>query len=142
MNKPRVLFLCSANAARSQIAEAFLRSCAGDRYEAYSAGIDPREIHPLTTKVMEEIGIKMDNQYAKALQEYMGKIHFSYLITVCAEAEKKCPTTFPGMGKRLHWDIEDPVKFIGTEEEKLEKFREIREQIKQRIESWVDEQQG
>jgi arsenate reductase (thioredoxin) len=140
MDKPRILFLCSENAARSQMAEALLRSYAGDKYEAYSAGISPKDIHPLTKKVMEEIGINIDKQYAKALKDYMGKLHFSYLITVCAEADKRCPTTFPGMGQRLHWDIEDPAKFVGTTEEKLTKFRDIRDQIKQRIENWVDAQ--
>ena len=142
MNKIRVLFLCTTNSARSQIAEAFLRSYAGDRYEAYSAGIEPKEIHPLTKKVMDEIGIDISGQYSKALKDYMGKIHFGYLITVCDEADKKCPTTFPGMGQRLRWSLEDPAQFVGTEEEKLKKFREIRDQIKKRVKEWVDNQGG
>ena len=140
MNKIRVLFLCTSNSARSQMAEAFLRSYAGDRYEAYSAGIEVKEIHPLTRKVMDEIGIDISKQYSKALKDYMGKIHFGYLITVCNEADEKCPTTFPGMGQRLRWNFEDPAKFVGTEKEKLEKFREIRDEIKKRIVEWVDNQ--
>ena len=92
MDKMRVLFLCTANSARSQMAEAFLRSYAGDRYEAYSAGLEPKEIHPLTKKVMDEIGIDISGQYSKSLKDYMGKIHFGYLITVCADADEKCPT--------------------------------------------------
>ena len=110
MNKIRVLFLCSTNSARSQMAEAFLRSYAGDRFEAHSAGIEPKEIHPLTKKVMDEIGIDISGQYSKSLKDYMGKIHFGYLITVCDEADKKCPTTFPGMGQRLRWSLEDPSR--------------------------------
>ena len=101
MNKPRVLLLCSANAAMSQMAEAFLRSYAGGKYETYSAEIDPKEIHPLTIKALGEIGIKMDNQYAKALQEYMGKVYFSYLMTVCAEAEK--------MPYSFSWHVKTPA---------------------------------
>jgi arsenate reductase (thioredoxin) len=140
MNKIKVLFLCTANSARSQMAEAFLRSYAGDRYEAYSAGIEPKGIHPLTKTVMDEIGIDINAQTSKALKEYMGKTHFGYLITVCSEADAKCPTTFPGMGQRLRWDLEDPAKFTGTEEQKLAKFREIRDQIKKRVYEWVDSQ--
>jgi arsenate reductase (thioredoxin) len=140
MNKIKVLFLCTANSARSQMAEAFLRSYAGDRYEAYSAGIEPKEIHPLTKKVMDENGIDISEQKSKALKEYMGKMHFGYLITVCNEADEKCPTTFPGMGQRLRWQFEDPVKFVGTEEQKLAKFREIRDQIKLKVKEWVDNQ--
>lgn len=140
MNKMRVLFLCTTNSARSQMAEAFLRSYAGDRYEAYSAGLEPKEIHALTKKVMDEIGIDISGQYSKSLKDYMGKLHFGYLITVCSEADAKCPTTFPGMGQRLRWDLEDPAKFIGTEEEKLKKFREIRDQIRVKVQSWADNQ--
>jgi arsenate reductase (thioredoxin) len=140
MNKIKVLFLCTSNSARSQMAEAFLRSYAGDKYEAYSAGIEAKEIHPFTRKVMDEIGINISSQYSKALTEYMGKMHFGYLITVCNEADEKCPTTFPGMGQRLRWQFEDPVKFVGTEEGKLIKFREIRDQIRLRVYEWVDSQ--
>ncbi len=140
MNKTRVLFLCTSNSARSQMAEAFLRSYAGDRYEAYSAGLEPKEIHPLTKKVMDEIGIDISGQYPKALKDYMGKVHFGYLIAVCSEADEKCPTTFPGMGQRLRWGFEDPAKFVGTEGEKLNKFREIRDQIRKRVQEWVDSQ--
>ncbi len=138
MNKIRVLFLCTTNSARSQMAEAFLRSYAGDKYEAYSAGVEPKEIHPLTRKVMDEIGIDISGQYSKALKDYMGKIHFGYLITVCSEADAKCPTTFPGMGQRVRWELEDPAQFVGTEEEELKKFREIRDEIRKKVEEWVD----
>jgi arsenate reductase len=142
MNKIKVLFLCTGNSARSQMAEALLRSYAGDRYEAYSAGMEPKEIHPLTKKVMNEAGIDMSGQHSKALKDYIGRVHFGYLITVCNKAEEKCPATFPGMGQRLHWDIEDPSKFAGSEDEKLNKFREIREIIKTKVQDWVNSQKG
>jgi arsenate reductase (thioredoxin) len=137
LEKTRVLFLCTGNSARSQMAEAFLRSIAGDKYEVFSAGLEPTEIHPLTKKVLTETGIDINNQYSKALKDYMGRIHFGYLITVCSEADKNCPSTFPGMGHRIHWNIEDPVKFVGTEEEKLAKFREIRDVVKTKVQEWV-----
>ena len=127
MDKLRVIFICTGNSARSQMAEAFLRSYAGDRYEAFSAGLDPKPINPLTIKVMNEVGIDISGQHSKALKDYLGKLFFSYVITVCDQADKDCPTTFPGMGKRLHWGLEDPAKGLGTEEEKLNKFREIRD---------------
>ena len=97
MNKIRVLFLCTGNSARSQMAEAFLRSYAGDRYEAYSAGLEPKEIHPLTKKVMDEIGIDISGQNSKSLKDYMGRLHFGYLITVCSQADANCPTAFPDL---------------------------------------------
>jgi len=139
--KQKVLFLCTANSARSQMAEAFLRHYAGDRFEAFSAGLEAaKEIHPLTKKVTHEVGIDIGAQHAKPLSEYMGKVHFGYLITVCSQADEKCPSTFPGMGQRLRWDFEDPAAFAGTEAERVRKFREIRDQIKDRILEWVDEQ--
>lgn len=85
--------------------------------------------------MMKEIGLEMDNHYPKVLRDFMGKTHFGYLITVCAQAEEKCPSTFPGVSNRLFWDFEDPVSCVGSEEDRLNKFREIRDQIKQRITS-------
>jgi arsenate reductase len=125
----KVLFLCTSNSARSQMAEAFLRKYGEDKFEAYSAGIEPTEINPLTIKVMEEIGINLNKQRSKSLTEYMGKMHFGFLITVCDNAEKKCPTAFPGIGQRIHWDLEDPAAFDADENVKILKFREIRDRI-------------
>jgi arsenate reductase len=142
MNKIRVLFLCTGNSARSQIAEAFLRKHGAARFEAYSAGLEPKGIHPLTERVMSEIGVSLADHYSKHVTEYMGKVHFGYLITVCANAEKNCPTTFPGLGRRLHWAFDDPAAFEGTEEEKLKRFREIRDQIDQQIQKWLAETQA
>jgi arsenate reductase len=123
------------------MAEAFLRKYAGDQFEVYSAGLEPKPINPLTIKVMEEIGFDMSSQYSKPLTLYLGKVHFGYLITVCSNAEQQCPI-FPGMGIRLHWPFEDPAEFDGSELEKLQKFREVRDQIDQKVQEWTLEFQG
>ena len=139
MRKTKVLLLCTGNSARSQMAEAFLRRYAGDRFEVYSAGLEPKGINPYTIRVMEEVGIPLDGHRSKTLSEYMGQVHFGYMITVCADAEEKCPSVFPGMGQRLHWGFEDPAAFVGSEEKTLAKFREVRDQIDERIEGWLAE---
>ena len=140
MIKAKVLFLCTGNSARSQIAEAFLRKYGGDEFESYSAGLEPKGIHPYTERVMEEVGINLSGQRSKHIEEYMGKVHFGYLIIVCDEAERNCPTTFPGVGQRLHWSFEDPAAFVGSDDEKLAKFREVRGRIEQQIKEWLEEQ--
>jgi arsenate reductase len=122
------------------MAEAFLKKYGGDKFEANSAGLEPKGIHPYTEQVMQEIGIPLTGQYSKGFLEYMGKIHFAYLITVCGEAEKNCPTTFPGVGQRLHWSFEDPAAFEGSDEEKIAKFRETRDKIEQKIKEWLKNQ--
>jgi len=136
----RVLFLCTGNSARSQMAEALLRHYAGDRFDVYSAGLEPKGMNPFTVRVMEEIGIPLTGQSSKDVREYMGKLHFSYLITVCANAEERCPTTFPGVSQRMHWAFDDPAVAEGTDEEKLAKFRAVRDQIARRIREWLAEE--
>jgi len=142
MSKAKVLFLCTGNSARSQMAEAFLRKYGEEQFEAYSAGLEPKGIHPYTHRVMEEIGVSLSGQYSKHVKEYMGKVHFGYLITVCGEAEENCPTAFPSISQRIHWSFEDPSAFRGTEEEKLAKFREVRDQIENCIKEWLAEQKA
>lgn len=142
MAKIKVLFLCTGNSARSQMAEAFLKKYAGDKYDVSSAGIEPQEINPMTREVMKEIGIDLRDQYSKHVNVYMGKMHFGYLITVCSDAEEKCPSTFPGIGNRLHWFFEDPASFDVPENERLQKFRKIRDKIDQRIKKWLKKQVG
>lgn len=88
-DKIKVLFLCTGNACRSQMAEAFLRKYGRDRFEAYSAGLGPSGMHSCTVAVMEEVGVDMSEQYSKSVQDYMGKLHFGYLITVCSNAEPR-----------------------------------------------------
>ena len=120
------------------MAEALLRAYGGDRFEAYSAGVEPKPIHPLTERLMAEVGLPLEGHYSKPLTLYMGKLHFPYLITVCAAANELCPRTFPGMGEREHWEFEDPAEAEGTEEEKLTRFRLVRDQIRERVKSWAD----
>ncbi len=136
-NKQRGLFLCTGNSARSQMAEAFLRYYAGDHFEVHSAGLEPKAINPLTIQVMEEIGFSMTGHTSKGVKAYLGKAYFHYLITVCDQAEQNCPTMWPGVNQRLHWSFEDPAAFEGGEDEKIEKFREIRDQIEQKLKDWV-----
>jgi arsenate reductase (thioredoxin) len=136
--KPKILFLCTGNSARSQMAEGFLRQYAGDRFEVFSAGLEPSSINPLTIQVMEEKGVNMTGHYSKGLDQFLGKVHFAYLITVCSRADEKCPI-FPGMGQRLHWPFEDPAAFQGSPEEKLTKFREVRDEIDAKVKEFTQE---
>ena len=138
MQKPRVLFLCTGNSARSQMAEAFLRKYAGDKYEVHSAGVEAKGfIIPDVITVMKELEIDMDGQWSKSVKEYLGKLHFSYVITVCNDAEKNCPAIFLNMGTHEHWAFDDPAAFEGTDDERLSRTREIRNQIAQRIQEWL-----
>lgn len=140
--KTKVLFLCTGNSARSQMAEAFLRHYGGDHFEAYSAGLEPKGIHPLAERVMQEIGISLEGQRSKDVTEYLGRMHFGYLITVCSHAEEKCPTAWPDVSRRFHWAFDDPAAAQGTEEEKLAVFRRVRDEIESRIKAWLAEQGG
>ena len=137
--KERVLVLCTGNSARSQMAEAFLRQLGGEAFQAFSAGLEPRGLNPFTVHVMQEVGIDMSAHRSKGIDEFLGKEHFQYLITVCHDAEQNCPRVWPGVHARLHWSLEDPAAFEGTEEEKLEKFRQVRDLIRTRVEEWVKE---
>ncbi len=139
--KPRVLFLCTGNSCRSQMAEALLRKHAGDQFEIYSAGLSPKPIAAETFIVMREIGVDIDGQRPKSVMEFLGREHFGYLITVCANAEAQCPI-FPGASFRLYWPFEDPAEAKGTLEERLTKFREVRDQIEQRILAWLRGQES
>ena len=137
MTSQRVLFLCTGNSARSQMAEAFLRKYAGDYFEAHSAGLEPKGLNPFTVKVMREVGIDVSNQRSKGVENYLGKTLFQYLVTVCDDADQNCPNVWPGINTRMHWSFEDPAKFEGAEEEKLAKFREIRDLIEKKIKDWL-----
>jgi arsenate reductase (thioredoxin) len=134
-NKIRVLFLCTGNSARSQMAEALLSKIGGEKFEAYSAGLEPVGVNPYTVRALKEIGLDWSTARAKGLDEYLGKQHFGYMITVCSRAEERCPI-FPGMGVRLHWPFDDPAAVEGTDEEKLAAFRKTRDQIELKIKAW------
>ncbi len=140
MEKQKILFLCTGNSARSQMAEAFLRKYGDERFEAHSAGLEPKGLNPLTVKVMDEIGIDISNQKSKSVDTYLGKVLFQYLVTVCDDADKNCPTVWPGVNKRMHWSFQDPAAVEGSEEEKLAKFREVRDLIEAKIKVWLVEQ--
>jgi len=132
MTKARVLFLCTHNSARSQMAEGLLRQLAGDRFEARSAGTEATRVRPLAIKAMEEIGIDISHQESKTLDRYLGE-PFDYVITVCDDANEACPF-FPGAQSRLHWSLEDPSRAEGSEEERLAVFRGVRDELEVRIE--------
>ena len=138
-SKPiKVLFLCTGNACRSQMAEAWLRTLGGDSYRAFSAGLEPHGVNPYTVTVMEELGVDMSAHRSKYLTEFLTDADFNYLITVCGNADERCPY-FPGMGTRLHWPFQEPAAMTGTEAEILAAFRDVRDQIKTKIQTWLDE---
>jgi arsenate reductase len=134
-----VLFLCTGNSARSQMAEAFLRKYGQGQFEPFSAGLEPKGLNPLTVRVMEEIGFDMSGHRSKGIDEYLGKEHFHYLVTVCHDAEQNCPRVWPGVNQRLHWSFEDPAAYKGAEEDKLAKFRQVRDQIQEKVLFWLKE---
>jgi arsenate reductase len=142
VNKTNVLFLCTGNSARSQMAEAFLKHYASDMFSAFSAGLEPKGMNPFTVRVMEEKGISLEGQYSKSLREYLGKQLFAYLVTVCADAEERCPTVWPGVKHRLHWYFDDPAAAVGSDDDKLAKFREVRDQIEDAVRQFVAEERA
>ena len=135
MGKKRVLFLCVHNSARSQMAEGFLRALYGDRFEAHSAGSDPKGVSPYAVKVMAEVGIDISSHRSKHVSEFEGQ-EFDVAVTLCEEAERACPF-FPAK-KQLHRAFPDPEAVEGTEEEKLAAFRRVRDEIR----AWIEETFG
>lgn len=138
LSKPRILVLCTGNSCRSQMAEGYLQKFAGDKYEVCSAGTDPKEgVHPLAVRVMQEDGVDISGNRPKHLKEFLGRGLIRYLIVVCDGANQACPRIFPGVNDRLFWPFDDPATFQGTEAATLEKFRTVRDQIKERIQAWL-----
>jgi arsenate reductase (thioredoxin) len=127
-----VLFLCTHNSARSQMAEGLLRHLAGDRFEVMSAGTEATQVRPLAVRAMDEVGIDISRQDSKTLERYLGQ-PLDYVITVCDEASEACPF-FPGARQRLHWSLPDPAAAEGTEEQRLEVFRLVRDRLRDHIE--------
>ena len=134
----KVLFLSSANSARSQMAEAFLHALAVDAFEAHSAGSVPRDLDPLAVAVMAERGIDIGEQRSKSLMELIGTQQFDHVITVCDRDEKACPV-FPGKGTREYWPFADPARVEGSRAERLATFRDLRDQIEARVRRWLVE---
>lgn len=131
----RVLFLCTGNSARSQMAEALLRAYGGSDFAVASAGTDPKGLNPLTVEVMAEAGIDVSHQQSKSLDAFLGQ-SFDYVITVCDRARDNCPT-FPGDNERIHWGYDDPAAATGTREQQLAVFRRVRNEISERLRLWV-----
>jgi arsenate reductase len=138
MGKPIVLILCTGNSARSQMAEGLLRTKAGDTFEVQSAGMEPAAaVNPLAVEAMREVGIDISSHRPKNLDVFLGKLPVRHLITVCHDAEGKCPSVWPGVLTRVHWPIEDPAAFRGDRVAALQKFRQARDEISGRLDAWL-----
>jgi len=135
--KKKVLFLCTGNSARSQIAEGLLRHFAGERFEVASAGTHPVGLNPFAVEVMRELGADIASQRSKHVEEFVGK-RFDYVVTVCDRAKETCPV-FPGASVMLHWSFEDPAAAQGTDEERRTMFRRIRDQIAVRLKQFLED---
>jgi len=137
-HRPRVLFICVHNSGRSQMCEALLKHYAGDRFDAQSAGLDPGKLNSLAVEVMAEIGMDISPNKTKSVFDMWKRGEaFQYVVAVCdADSAEKCPI-FPGVTKRLHWPFHDPSKVSGTQEKKLQKVRQIRDEIAAKIQEWL-----
>jgi len=131
----RVLFLCDANSARSQMAEALLRKVGGNAFGVHSAGLDPKPLHPFAVKVMREIDLDIADQQSKHLNEFMDT-QFDYVITLCDQVRSSC-AAFMRDNVTEHWQCEDPLEAKGSDEQKLAVFRRVRDEIRQKVETWV-----
>lgn len=135
MSKESVLFICTHNSARSQMAEGLLRHLAGDRFEVESAGTEATHVRPLAIESMKELGIDISGQTSKTIAS-LGDRNFEWAITVCDNAKEACPM-FPGSTRRLHWSFDDPSAATGSAEERLAVFRRVRDEIRERIEEFL-----
>lgn len=132
----RVLFVCTGNSARSQIAEALLRDFGGAEFDVNSAGTEPKSVNPFTVQVLDEIGIDWSVARSKSVTEFLGQ-RFDYVITVCDRARQTCPV-FPGNHNTLHWGLDDPAEVEGTDRDKLEAFRRTRTEVATRLRPFVE----
>ena len=137
MNRKRILVLCTGNSARSQMGEGLFRAAG---FDTASAGTRPSSVRPEAIAAMKEIGIDISGQRSKSVDEFAGQA-FDYVVTVCDNARDHCPV-FPAGTARLHWSFEDPAAVEGSEEQRLSAFRRIRDQIEERVKSFVQEQAG
>jgi arsenate reductase len=142
MKPIRVFFLCRGNSCRSILAEALLRARGGDRFEPSSGGTEPKGVHPLTIDVLREMGIETAAYRSKSISEGLGGRSQDYVIAVCGKEDESCPNVSFGAAERLHWPFDDPPAFQGSREECLAEFRRVRDQIDQRIQSWIPEVMG
>jgi len=135
MTKQRLLFLCTGNSCRSQMAEGLLTNLAGDRFEAFSAGTQPTQVNPRAIKAMGELAIDISNHKSQSVEIFLDQ-KFDYVITVCDAARETCPV-FPNSKKSLHWSLEDPAEATGSEEEIMKVFRRVRDQIRERLREFI-----
>lgn len=133
----RVLFLCTGNSCRSQMAEGWLRHLAGDRFDVVSAGTKPVGLHADAVLVMREAGVDISGQHSKNVSEVLQQ-RFDFVITVCDSAKEACPY-FPGGVQRLHWSFSDPAAASGAHEQRLVVFRQVRDQIAEYMRSFIRE---
>ena len=138
MKTKKILVLCTGNSCRSQIAQGYLSYFAGDQAEVYSAGIETHGVNPLAVKVMEEDGIDISHQTSNHIDEYQN-VDFDIVITVCDHARERCPY-FPSKAKKFHHNFPDPAKATGTHEEIMQRFREVRDEIKKYCKQFVIQQ--
>jgi arsenate reductase (thioredoxin) len=131
----RVIFICTGNAARSQMAEAILRNEGGDAFEVHSAGTLPKGVHPLTLRVLAGVGYDVAGARSRDVRELLGQ-PFDYVITVCDRARESCPV-FPGSAETLHWSFDDPADAEGTEEQRLEVFERVLGEISMRVRTFI-----
>jgi arsenate reductase len=138
-NPTKVLFICSANSARSQMAEALLKWRAGDDFEVHSAGLESTGVHPMTVRVLSEIGIDWSEAESTRLESLIGHVYFDHAIIVCAAAAERCPRLYPSAREVLKWPFDDPAAAAGDDEAKIETFRRVRDEIDKRLRAWLDE---
>jgi arsenate reductase len=133
----RVIFVCGGNAARSQMAEAVLRREGGEDFEAFSAGVWPKDdVHPMTIEVLKQIGIDISDARSKSVSEFLDQ-PFDFVVTVCDRARESCPV-FPGAEESMHWGLDDPAEATGTEAQKLEVFRRVMTEIAVRMRTFIE----
>ena len=135
--KKKVLFLCTGNSCRSQMAEGWLRHLAGDQFDVVSAGTHPVGLNPYAVEVMQEVNVDISNHASERVDPYLEQ-RFDYVITVCDRAQENCPI-FPGASSMLHWSFDDPAKAKGTFEQQIDVFRKIRDEIAERIRRFIKE---
>ncbi|WP_025323185.1 arsenate reductase ArsC [Deferrisoma camini] len=137
-SKKRVLFLCTGNSCRSQMAEGWLRHLAGDRYEVFSAGTRPQGLNPLAVRVMAEAGVDISGHTSDPVEKYLGQ-DFDLVVTVCGGAKESCPVFVGRVKDRQHWPFDDPAGATGTQEQILAVFRRVRDEIRARVEAFLNE---
>lgn len=135
--KERVLFFCKHNSCRSQMAEAYLKKLASDRFEVFSAGLYPQMIHPFVETVMQEDGVSIQGQTAKSIDLYLGKQPFDSIIIVCREGEAECPQLYPFALHVERWSLSDPAEVQGDKEIILDAFRKTRDAVRKHVETWL-----